>query len=470
MLAVIIMVAVIYLFLSEEGKEEKPAITIAVLQDNLVQNYNTNYYTEWLETATGYDLQFEYILKGYEQEYINACLTSAKGKVDAIFLPEKENILTNEEFQRYVDAGLVLDLSKRMTKESNYTSLLGRYESISLREQIEYNNAIYYMPNMDTSRRIQNMQVMWMNVGWLKTLGLKVPTTVEELEIVLKAFQENDPNKNRLRDELPLISCDSSYSLQSYNYILNAYIYYDPIHQRQMLDERGNVVNITNNPNYREGLKFCENLRSKGLLTDQCNDFSKRQLMELVNAQGDYVGAFTSQSIADVIYPNCPDILARFIQVPPLRGPKGEQNAIYCEFEPTIGGFIPSNSQHADETFEIMDLMLSKEASLIASFGEEGVDWKFSDAGDLSTFGTQAFVTTIKYINDVAQNKHYAGAGPLVLDAEYANGITWNGNNSLVEYLDARAVSSYEKYYKKNVLSDRKNVNKVRQYEVSHNE
>lgn len=35
----------------------------------------------------------------------------------------------------------------------------------------------------------------------------------------------------------------------------------------------------------------------------------------------------------------------------------------------------------------------------------------------------------------------------MVLAEKYANGITWNGDNSLVEYLDARAVRSYENYY-----------------------
>ena len=92
-----------------------------------------------------------------------------------------------------------------------------------------------------------------------------------------------------------------------------------------------------------------------------------------------------------------------------------------------------------------MDLMLSKEASFIASFGEEEVDWKFSENGDLSTYGSKAVITTLQYLNDSVQNKNFAGAGPLVLAEKYANGITWNGDNSLVEYLDARAVRSYEK-------------------------
>ena len=133
--------------------------------------------------------------------------------------------------------------------------------------------------------------------------------------------------------------------------------------------------------------------------------------------------------------------------MPPLLGADGERNAVYCDYEPSIGGYIPANSTHTKEAFTIMDLMLSKEASFIASFGEEGVDWKFSQNGDLSTYGSKAVITTLQYLNDSVQNKNFAGAGPLVLAEKYANGITWNGDNSLVEYLDARAVRSYENYY-----------------------
>lgn len=444
----IIMVSVFFQYINGWHREnEKTVVTIAVLQNDDVQNFNTNYYTKWLEEQTGYDILFEYISEGYEKEYLNAMLHSDKGKIDAVLLPEKENLVTVEAFTNYVEEGLICNMEEFMTSESYYHELLHQYDSVLMQEKICESGSYYYMPNMDTTRSNQNMQVMWINMGWLKTLGLSVPETVEELKNVLTAFRDGDPNENGIADELPLISCESSYALQSYNFILNAYIYNDPLHGRIYKDETGSLVSILSEPDFREGLETCADMHAQGLLTDECNDYSTRQLMELVNAQGDYVGVFTSQSISDVIYPNCPDILARYIQVPPLLGTDGERNAVYCDYNPSIGGFIPANSTKAKEAFEIMNLMLSKEAALIASFGEEGVDWKFSDSGDLSTYGGKAKITTLQYLNDSIQNKNYAGTGPLVLSEEYANGVTWNGDNSLVEYLDARAVRCYDNYY-----------------------
>ncbi|AOZ94090.1 ABC transporter substrate-binding protein [Paenibacillus crassostreae] len=44
----------------------------------------------------------------------------------------------------------------------------------------------------------------WINVEWLKTLGLDMPKTTEELKQVLIAFKTKDPNGNGEADEIPM--------------------------------------------------------------------------------------------------------------------------------------------------------------------------------------------------------------------------------------------------------------------------
>ncbi len=432
---------------SKRSDKSKQTVTIAVLQNDKVQNFNTNYYTHWLEKHTGYDIKFEYISDGYEREYLHTMLTSGSNSIDAVFMSEGEEILSIDELNSYGDEGLILDLSEYISEDSELNQVMKQYESFGLYERMQNNVAIYYMPNMDTARKSQNMQVLWINTGWLKHLDLQIPRTTDELMDVLKAFKNNDSNGNGKKDELPLISCELSYSLQSYNYLLNAFVYNDPLHARLYIDDQKNIRYASKEDAFRQGLIYCKKLYEEGLLSNDCFFYTSKQIKELVNDPEDLVGAFTSKSIADVIYPNCPDILAKFIQVPPLIGPEGEQNAVWVNYEPKIGGYIPSNSRHPEEALHIMNIMLSEEASLISEFGEEDIDWKYSDSGDLSTYGSKARITTINYLNDSVQNKNYAGAGPQVLDASIANGVTWNGNHSLVEYIDARAVRVYENYY-----------------------
>lgn len=433
-------------------QQEKTVVTIAIPPSDRIQNLDTNYYTNWLEEKTGYDIQFEYIEQGYSKEYLYAMMTAPKSSIDAVFLPDGD-IFSGEEFQEYADRGLLTDVTTYINDDSNLNQIFEEYQKYGLREKMEQNGCVYFMPNMDTSRKGQNMQVLWINLGWLKKLGLEVPQTTEELEEVLTSFQKKDPNGNGVPDEIPLISCERDYSQQSYNYLLNAFVYNDPIHGRIDFDHKGELQFVPQESSFREGLSYCARLYEKGLLSNECFDFTKKQIRELVNSQQDMVGAFTSQSISDVIYQNCPDVLARFVQMPPLEGKIGEKNAVWVNYEPQIGGYIPANSPHKKEVFTIMDLMLSEEASLISEYGEEDVDWKFSEKGDLSTYGSQAIITTINYLKDTTQNKHFAGIGPKVVKANYINGVTWSGNHSLVEYIDARAVKAYEKYYNTSVNS-----------------
>lgn len=44
----------------------------------------------------------------------------------------------------------------------------------------------------------------WINMEWLKNLGLEKPTTTEELKVVLRAFKTQDPNGNGEADEIPM--------------------------------------------------------------------------------------------------------------------------------------------------------------------------------------------------------------------------------------------------------------------------
>lgn len=425
----IVIVCLVISFITWKGiafsgqKEENTIVTIAIPERNMVQNIDANYYKLWLEKKTGYRLLFETFPEGYEREYLYTMLTAEDNPVDAVFLPENQELFTMEEFSSYARKGLIWKLP-------------------------ESDGAMdYFYPRIDTTRKKRNLQVMWMNIGWLSKLGLEIPRTPDELEQVLLEFKKNDPNGNGLADELPLLSCEEQYSLQSYNYILNAFTFNDPVHARLYLDQTGTLRYAAREDTFRDGLTFCRRLYQEGALSDVCFFSTRDEMKEIVNAPEDLVGAFTSQSIADVIYSSCTDVVARYIQVPPLKGENGEQNAVRIDYETEIGGYIPSNSKHKEEAAKVMECMLQEDASLIAQFGEEGVDWKYSEGGDLSTYGTRAQITTINYIQNTMQNQNFGGMGPLVLDEKYANGVTWNGNHSLVEYLDARAVKAYEEYY-----------------------
>ncbi len=456
-LLIIVMLIVVFVVERQAMKTDtgKKVITIAIVQDDLVQDYTTNYYTSWLESETNCSIQFDYIPHGYKKEYIKALLTANSGKIDCVILPQNQSIISKEDFLSYAEKGLIYSLNRLTAEGTNYYNILHKSDNSLPEESLLINSNLYYFPNAETSRTSKNFQTFWINTNWLKALGLQIPKTTDELHDVLIAFRDKDPNNNGISDELPLVGCESNYSLQSYNFLLNAFIHNDPINLRFYKGDNDSIYSpITND--FRDGLKYCHRLYSEDLLADISFTFTQNQILETVCSPEDIVGAFTSQSIVDNIYANAPAILSCYIQVPPLIGPRGYKNAIYTTPKPSIGAFIPANSKNPDEAFKVLDAMLSEEGALIGAFGEYDVDWTFSLGDDISLYGNKAEIVTLNYLKSKTQNKNYAGAGVRYVDETYIDGVAWNGDNSLVEYLDARAAKVYEPFYNREIQEDSK--------------
>ena len=439
MFAILIPVIVsgfLFVLFGHERKAVK--VTVAVPHNKFVRNFDTNYYSDWLRKKTGYDIEFVTISEGYEEEYLSTMLRAGEGRVDAVLLPGDKHYIDRNIMTSFAIDGLIEDLTDRAVQGTRIKRVLDEAEGAdSLNE--EFGGRLFFVPRIDTGKKQRNMQVLWINIGWLKKLSMQVPETTGDLKEVLTAFRDMDPNGTGKHDEIPLISNTTDDPYRSCYFLLNAFSYVDPTKDRIIGDSE---------KDFEEGLKYCRNLYEEGLLSDSCNDYSIKQVRELVNAPDDLVGAFTSKSITDIVYLNCQDVLARFIQVPPLKGPAGEQNAVALDNEIFIGGFIPANAKHKDEAFNLMEFMLSEEGSLISGFGEENTDWRNAVNGELSGYGTKARITTLNYLTGKIQNKNYMGTGPMYLPDEFSDAVCWNGGNNIVEYLDARAVRTYEQFFR----------------------
>lgn len=434
----VLMVLAGFLFGTLRTEKVSTKLTIAVPQSEYVQNYDTNYYSDWLREKTGYEIEFVTISDGYEAEYLQTMLHAGEGRVDAVLLSDKKDYMNRDVITSFARDGLIEELTEYAVSGTRIREIIEETDFIESLNS-DFDSRFFFLPRVDAGKKQNNMQVLWINMGWLKKLSLKIPETTEELERVLTAFNEMDPNRNGLQDEIPLITNNTDNSLQSEFFILNAFSYVNPATD-DIMERKDSET--------EHGLAYCRKLYENGLISDICRDYSLKQVKELINAPADLVGAFTSKNIEDIVYPNCEDVLARYIQVPPLKGPDGVQNAVRLETEVFIGGFIPANAKHKKEAFEVMDLMLSLEGSLIACFGEENEDWRTSVNGELSGYGTKAKITALHYLTGKIQNKNYAGAGPMYLPKDHSDAVAWNGDNSFVEYLDARAIRTYENFWK----------------------
>ena len=392
------------------GASKQPSVLhVAMPYSENIQDPESNYYINWLEEETGLTLEITLIRQSRSEEYLEA-LFASEADIDVVLF----------------GAGLTI----REEELSAFSDSIYR-EGNSL---CRFNNG---------SGRLSGAgQVLWINSEWLTKLGLSLPTTTEELKEVLQAFKEGDPNGNGLADEIPLAGTFEDYACSPTELLLNSFVYNDPYHSRYAVNGEADQL-LAGTDAFREGLEYVHGLYEEGLLDAESASRSRKELCELVNSPADLVGAFTTASVSDVIYPGNPEILAKYVYVSPLTGPEGVCNALYVENEPTVGAIITERSTRKEEAKLLLDTMLTEEASLIARFGEPGVDWDFSDGTDVSVYGGPSTIVTRNYLWNTSHNKHLNGIGPMNVPARYLEGVTWNGVNSDTEYIDGHAQMSY---------------------------
>ena len=134
------------------------------------------------------------------------------------------------------------------------------------------------------------LQPFWINTRWLDNLGLKVPTSYEELYEVLKAFKEQDANGNGdPNDEIPY-ACDSSklMSLLEYeDYLLDFNTY--------LGIRDGELFYVPTDESFREYIAYMTKLYKEGLMNTDCFTIDHNQ-MRSGGSVDDVYGFFSDEA------------------------------------------------------------------------------------------------------------------------------------------------------------------------------
>jgi putative aldouronate transport system substrate-binding protein len=248
---------------------------------------------------------------------------------------------------------------------------------------------IYGLPQWNDCYHCSYSSKLWLNSDWLKKLGLKQPTTTEEMRSVLLAFKTKDPNGNGKADEIPITGNTSDTLLP---YFMNAFIY-DPqagdAYPSTLAMGSGKVQLQAAQDGWRDGLKYIASLYSQGLI----DPGAFTQNRDSMKAEGDLaeatiVGAVTSQHPATLVTLGQKDGRDKnYDAVAPLVGPSGGQ---YASFNlPSIAGasFVITNKASKDKqvaAIKMLDKLYTDEGHLNAEFGEEGVGWVKPGSGDVA--------------------------------------------------------------------------------------
>ncbi len=150
------------------------------------ESLEDNVHLRWLKSEMGIDVKFDFIVASEEDFKTKIRLMMVdNSKLPDVMAP------TAELASNLIQAGKLQPIDEAIEKYAspNLKKLYAQYpEAFSAvrKDGKTYGLPEFYMGDEGT--------VMWIREDWLQKLQLQAPKTIDELEAVLKAFTENDPD------------------------------------------------------------------------------------------------------------------------------------------------------------------------------------------------------------------------------------------------------------------------------------
>lgn len=423
-------------------------LTVAIDADINVSDYYDNHVTKWLNEHTGVNVEFVIFPKADCEAKLDMMVVSGAKLPDIIgFAMDQRTRLFN-----YAQNGVIVPMTQYYDSELgdpirahceevglDYEAALGE---ITMADGEIYTN-FSYDPNPANYYSVR----AFINKTWLDKLGLAVPTTSEELYNVLVAFRDQDPNGNGLKDEIPLMGQETgNWQTEVMGYLQNMFIYFDDVGGDNYnlylpLSECDGKIDVAyDKPEYRDFLIFANKLIAEGLLDETCFTTDTATYNALKRADPALIGMCVTGGAVDLYFGNSPD---EYIPLEVCSGPNGVQWQTASRPSIEMHSAITKDCEYPELAFAylnagMMDPSLTKEFNIISRFGEEGVNWRYAEDGEISMFDAFGMPPALKVIkstsgelgNATLQSSHFHSC----IRSMYDNIEVWDGNIDNDEY------------------------------------
>lgn len=214
---------------------------------------------------------------------------------------------------------------------------------------------------------------------WLDKLGLSVPTNVDELYNVLKAFREQDPNGNGVKDEIPFFSRHVGENF--YDNELLRLTHFWGGRTNWYADENGKVKFGYATDEFKTGITEVTKWYKEGLIDPEIfTRGGKSRDIVLANNTGGMTHDWFASTAAynDSLAGEIPGF--EFIPIAPpadVYGKVWEESS--RELVKPDGWAITSANKHAVETIKYFDFWFTEEGRRLANFGIEGEQYDMID-------------------------------------------------------------------------------------------
>ncbi len=399
--------------------EEPITLNVLMLGHAIVEDFNTNTFTQWYSERTGINIDFNIAPPNEEQEIFN--LTIASGDLPDIIVGFTVDPST---LALYGPQGLFVPLNDLIDAHGHFIHEV--FEgSPQVRPLITSpDGVIYGLPQVNECYHCFYAQRAWINQDWLDNVGMSLPETTDQLVDVLTAFKEQDANGNGdPNDEIPLAGATTGWNTNIDGFLMNPFAFSEFLGQNRYFEINEGVISTTaNTEGFREGLHYLNQLYAAGLFGEESFTQPADQVKQLIEG-GDAPSIGMVLAGAHSVFSNIGgDRWQRYVAVPPLEGPTGLKQAPYNPWGVGSGQcVISAKTEHPEAAFKWCEGLYERETTLRSVFGipqweaeaagEEG-QWRWAEEGEpalgpefesiwrrLSTFGS-------------LQNVHWAQRGP----------------------------------------------------------
>ncbi len=249
----------------EKTNGETVKLTALISKHSLTKDVNEMEWLRLLEEENGVDVEWQQITADWDQK---KSVMFAGGDIPDILV--KATVTTDfatynglfENLAPYIDEGKMPNVAKMFEDHPELRVLC-----------TDEKDGIYGIPNYRSLWPRTN-RVLYINQTWLDNLGLQVPTTMDELEEVLIAFKNGDPNGNGdTTDEIPLdFSGFPTFMLACFGVpMMNESDGY--------FVEDGKVKNYCVDERYKTFMQWLQKLYGEGVINEEVitQDYSKFQ-------------------------------------------------------------------------------------------------------------------------------------------------------------------------------------------------
>jgi len=337
-------------------------ITLKVMQwelDNQTMDFENLWYYKQMEAYTNVTIEWEVVKESEWNERMNTMyLAGLSGLPDIIIRPNDS--LNIEEYG--VTQGYFIALDDHMNERTmpNYYPRLAMNNVTDVMRSSD--GKMYYIGYL-VAQDINHEGHFFMNKTWLDAVGKAVPTTVDELTDVLRAFKSEAPGAANM---WPMSAGGGlDHHIQGfYNYFgmfgvpLQRYLY-------AHIDDSGKVLFPGYMPGFREALEWFAMCYAEGLLDPDALTQSENAWNSKIN--NDQVGFATYLRLYNSAWTN-PETIENWISIIPPAGSQGAKVPRILEL-PQYGAVLTVANEHVARSLQWLDLQFATEWMMTAVNG-----------------------------------------------------------------------------------------------------